>query len=59
MKITNKNLKTIGVVVFTLGVIISMFFKEIQNYIIIGSAILGMIIMMPWVKEKEKESDSQ
>lgn len=56
MKITNKKLKTIGMLVQGLGIIISFLFKEIQTYIIIGAIILGMIIMMPWVNEKKSES---
>ena len=56
MKITNKKLKTIGIITLGVGIIISFLFREIQNYIIIGAIILGMIIMMPWINEKESES---
>ncbi len=55
MKITNKSLKTAGAFTFALGAIVSIFFEPIQNYIIIISILLGMIIMMPWIKEKDSD----
>ena len=56
MKITNKKLKTIGILICGLGTIISLFFKEFRVYIVVGSVILGFIVMMPWIKEEKSES---
>jgi short-subunit dehydrogenase involved in D-alanine esterification of teichoic acids len=56
MKITNNTLKTTGAFICAIGTLVSIFFKEAQNYIIICSVILGMIVMMPWISEKEDSS---
>lgn len=56
MKITNKKLKTIGIVIWGSGIIISLLFKEIRTYIVVGAIILGFIVMMPWIKEEKSES---
>jgi len=56
MKITNKKLRTIGILICGLGIIISLFFKEFRVYIVVGSVILGFIVGMPWIKEEKSES---
>lgn len=56
MKITNKLLKQLGMLIVLAGVLVTAFTEGKSEYIGIGVIILGMIVMMPWVNEKKENS---
>jgi uncharacterized protein YjeT (DUF2065 family) len=54
MKITQKKLRLISAILMITGVIISLIFESVGDYIGIGLIIVGIILLAPWVKEEEK-----
>ena len=56
MKITNKQLRLLGAFIVLAGAIVDVLTEGVGKYIAIGIMVLGIIVMMPWVNEKKKES---
>ena len=54
MKITNKHLRLLGGLIVLAGAIVNILTEKIGDYIGIGIMVLGIIVMMPWVKEKKE-----
>jgi hypothetical protein len=53
VKITAKQLRLISGITILTGVIISVVFESIGNYIGIGLIIVAMILLAPWIKEEK------
>jgi len=53
MKITNKHLRLLGGFLVLVGAVVNVLTEKAGDYIGIGIMVAGIIVMMPWVKEKK------